>query len=123
MQRVHDALVCVQEEVFAYRGGVNKFLMDDKGSTLLACFGLSSPGARVDDAPRATLAALAVCARLFAMGFAAESLRRLSLPGAAGQLASAVSALDAFVARSSRPPSARPSFRAARGSPADHMAH
>jgi hypothetical protein len=59
----------------------------------------------------------------FAMGFAAESLRRLSLPGAAGQLASAVSALDAFVARSSRPPSARPSFRAARGSPADHMAH
>ena len=35
------------------------------------------------------------------MGFAAESLRRLSLPGAAGQLASAVSALDAFVARSS----------------------
>lgn len=72
LQRVHDALVCVQEEVFAYRGGVNKFLMDDKGSTLLACFGLSSPGARVDDAPRATLAALAVCARLFAMGFAAS---------------------------------------------------
>ena len=34
----------------------------------------------------------------FAMGMAAESLRRLALPGARGQLQSAVDALSAFVA-------------------------
>jgi adenylate cyclase 10 len=42
---------------------VNKFLVDDKGSTLVAVFGLP-PLAHEDDATRAVLAALAVCVQV-----------------------------------------------------------
>jgi len=45
-------LVGVQKAVYHYEGSVNKFLMDDKGSTLIACFGLS-PVSHTDDALRA----------------------------------------------------------------------
>ena len=38
--------------------------MDDKGSTLIACFGLT-PNAHEDDAVRATLAALNVSDQLY----------------------------------------------------------
>lgn len=40
MHRCHDVLVAVQRAVYNYEGSVNKFLMDDKGSTLIAVFGL-----------------------------------------------------------------------------------
>lgn len=40
MRRCHDVLVAVQRAVYNYEGSVNKFLMDDKGSTLIAVFGL-----------------------------------------------------------------------------------
>lgn len=42
--------------------------MDDKGSTLLAVFGLP-PLAHEDDAARGVLSALAICARLHILGF------------------------------------------------------
>lgn len=64
-------LVGVQKAVYHYEGSVNKFLMDDKGSTLIACFGLS-PVSHTDDALRAVLAALYICERLFDLSFPAS---------------------------------------------------
>ncbi len=48
-----------------------QFLLDDKGSTLIACFGLP-PNAHEDDAARATLAGLAICERLMDLGASAR---------------------------------------------------
>jgi class 3 adenylate cyclase len=64
MVRAHRTLVAVQESVYAYEGSVNKFLMDDKGSTLIAVFGLP-PLSHHDDPTRGVLAALAICDRLW----------------------------------------------------------
>jgi hypothetical protein len=61
----------VQKAVYHYEGSVNKFLMDDKGSTLIACFGLS-PVSHSDDALRAVLSALYICERLFDLSFPAS---------------------------------------------------
>ena len=54
--------------VYQYEGSINKFLMDDKGSTLIACFGLA-PVSHDDDALRAVLASLYICERLFDLSF------------------------------------------------------
>lgn len=51
MKDVHEVLCEVQKSVYQYEGAINKFLMDDKGSTLIACFGLP-PGAHEDDCER-----------------------------------------------------------------------
>jgi len=64
MRRVHEVLRAVQRSVYRFEGSVNKFLMDDKGSTLIAVFGLP-PISHHDDATRAVLAALAVCDELW----------------------------------------------------------
>mmetsp|Transcript_9271 Transcript_9271/g.32672 ORF Transcript_9271/g.32672 Transcript_9271/m.32672 type:complete len:2305 (-) Transcript_9271:160-7074(-) len=64
MRRAHDVLVAVQTAVYQYEGSVNKFLMDDKGSTLIAVFGLP-PLSHHDDSTRGVLAGLAICARLW----------------------------------------------------------
>ncbi len=48
-----------QMAVYQYEGSINKFLMDDKGSTLLAVFGLP-PLSHEDDATRGVLAALSI---------------------------------------------------------------
>jgi hypothetical protein len=45
--------------IYQYEGSINKFLMDDKGSTLLAVFGLP-PLSHEDDATRGVLAGLSV---------------------------------------------------------------
>ena len=45
--------------------------MDDKGSTLIACFGLP-PHAHANDPLRSVLAALTLCARLAAQGLPAS---------------------------------------------------
>ena len=50
-------MVAVQESVYEYEGSINKFLMDDKGSTLLAVYGLPPVG-HADDPIRGVLAAL-----------------------------------------------------------------
>ena len=51
MKDVHEVLCEVQRSVYQYEGAINKFLMDDKGSTLIACFGLP-PGAHEDNCER-----------------------------------------------------------------------
>ena len=63
MHVVHDVLQAVQTAVYKYEGSLNKFLMDDKGSTLVAVFGLP-PLAHEDDSVRGVLAALAICAKV-----------------------------------------------------------
>jgi len=68
---VHQVLCVVQKSIYQYEGAINKFLMDDKGSTLVACFGLP-PGAHENDASRGVLAALNVCEQLFSMGLSAS---------------------------------------------------
>ncbi|CAM9507822.1 unnamed protein product, partial [Phaeothamnion confervicola] len=64
MNEMHQVMVAVQESVYEYEGSINKFLMDDKGSTLVAVFGLP-PVAHADDPVRGVLAALRLCERLF----------------------------------------------------------
>src|SRR5262249_30505771 len=53
--------------VYRYEGSLNKFLMDDKGSTLLAIFGLP-PVAHEDDSTRAVLASMTICLKLGELG-------------------------------------------------------
>ena len=57
---LHDAFGAAQKAVYEYEGSVNKFLHDDKGSTLIACWGLP-PTTHVDDPVRAVLASLRLC--------------------------------------------------------------
>jgi class 3 adenylate cyclase/tetratricopeptide (TPR) repeat protein len=64
-QLVHLA----QRELYRYEGAVDKLLMDDKGCTLLASFGLP-PLAHEDDAERALRAALGIHAHLKVRGVA-----------------------------------------------------
>ena len=64
---VQSIVHATQLAVYKYEGSVNKFLRDDKGSTLIAVFGLP-PLAHEDDAVRGILAALAICARLIDLG-------------------------------------------------------
>jgi class 3 adenylate cyclase len=60
LQQVYAA---VQEEIYALEGTINKFIMDDKGSTVIAAFGLP-PLAHDNDATRAVLSSLAIHSRL-----------------------------------------------------------
>ena len=64
---IQSILHATQLAVYKYEGSLNKFLRDDKGSTLIAVFGLP-PLAHEDDAVRGILAALAICARLIDLG-------------------------------------------------------
>ncbi|CAN0362830.1 unnamed protein product, partial [Ectocarpus fasciculatus] len=57
MKEMHQVMVAVQESVYEYEGSINKFLMDDKGSTLVAVYGLPPVG-HADDPTRGVLAAL-----------------------------------------------------------------
>mmetsp|Transcript_2621 Transcript_2621/g.4960 ORF Transcript_2621/g.4960 Transcript_2621/m.4960 type:complete len:1284 (-) Transcript_2621:84-3935(-) len=59
IKRIHAVLRDVQNAVYKYEGSLNKFLMDDKGSTLIAVFGLP-PLAHEDDAVRAVVAGKAI---------------------------------------------------------------
>ena len=63
VQHVHNVFRSVQKTVYRYEGSINKFLMDDKGSTLIAVFGLL-PLAHEDDAARAVLSSLLLCKEL-----------------------------------------------------------
>ena len=57
--------------MYEYEGSVNKFLMDDKGSTLIAVFGLP-PLSHEDDAARGVLSGIAICDRLWNLGLKAS---------------------------------------------------
>lgn len=71
MTQVHEVLMTVQKSVYQYEGSINKFLMDDKGSTLIACFGLP-PVSHDDDPTRAVLASLLLCEGLYDLGLIAS---------------------------------------------------
>jgi len=71
MLRSHRTLREVQGAVYQYEGSVNKFLMDDKGSTLIAVFGLP-PLSHEDDHVRGVLSGLAICDRLWNLGLKAS---------------------------------------------------
>jgi class 3 adenylate cyclase len=57
--KLQNVFATVQKEIFDKEGTINKFLVDDKGSTLVAAFGLP-PLAHENDAIRAVLASLAL---------------------------------------------------------------
>ncbi|CEO99499.1 Phosphodiesterase [Plasmodiophora brassicae] len=67
LDRVQSVIFSVQTAIYQYEGSVNKFLLDDKGSTLLAVFGLP-PVAHEDDSARAILASLVICNQLSKLG-------------------------------------------------------
>ena len=62
---------CSQRAVYEYEGSVNKFLHDDKGSTLVAAWGLP-PTTHADDPCRACCAALRLAQLLAAEGLVAS---------------------------------------------------
>jgi len=57
IQRIQDIVHCVQRNVYRTKGSLNKFLMDDKGSVMLICWGLP-PLSASDDHTRCVLSAL-----------------------------------------------------------------
>lgn len=67
IETLHEYFSTVQAAVMDYEGSVNKFLMDDKGSTVIAVFGLP-PISHENDATRGVLASLAISTSLQAMG-------------------------------------------------------
>jgi class 3 adenylate cyclase len=71
LQRLQDAFVNVQKCVYDYEGTINKFLVDDKGSTVIAAFGLP-PVTHENDPIRGILASLAICAALGNYGLKAS---------------------------------------------------
>jgi class 3 adenylate cyclase/tetratricopeptide (TPR) repeat protein len=64
---IQDAVTALQQEVERFEGTVYQLLTDDKGTSLVAAFGLP-PRAHEDDAARGTLAALAMHAALLGRG-------------------------------------------------------
>lgn len=68
---VQTILEVVQQAVYRFEGSLNKFLMDDKGSTLLAVFGLP-PLAHEDDSVRGVLAAINIVSSLRKLRYTAS---------------------------------------------------
>ena len=60
---VSRVLAIAQAAIHKWEGSLNKFLMDDKGSTLIAVFGLP-PLAHEDEPVRALYAAMQIVANL-----------------------------------------------------------
>ncbi len=67
LSRLQDLMQIVQTTVYRYGGSIGRFSVDDKGTILLAAFGLPSR-THEDDPVRAVLAALGIQARLCALG-------------------------------------------------------
>jgi class 3 adenylate cyclase/tetratricopeptide (TPR) repeat protein len=65
--KVQDAVVAMQRTIFRYAGTLRQFIVDDKGSVLIAAWGLP-PLAHEDDPRRAVLAALEISETLFKLG-------------------------------------------------------
>ncbi|GLD92297.1 hypothetical protein PINS_up000830 [Pythium insidiosum] len=70
VQRLQDAFERVQRCIYEYEGTINKFLVDDKGSTVIAAFGLP-PVTHENDPIRGILSSLAICASLGKIGLKA----------------------------------------------------
>lgn len=69
--RIHTILRAVQTACYKYEGSLNKFLMDDKGSTLLAAFGLP-PAGHSNDALRGIMCAFTIVQSLKELGLRAS---------------------------------------------------
>ena len=67
LEQAQQLVGTVQETLYEYEGSVNKLVVDDKGATLVAAFGLP-PVAHEDDPIRAVNAALGIQARLQQLG-------------------------------------------------------
>lgn len=63
LERVQTIMHAMQTAVYRYEGSINKLLVDDKGTTLVAALGLP-PLAHEDDAARGILSALDIRAKL-----------------------------------------------------------
>ena len=57
LERLQNIIYTLQSVIYKFQGSLNKFLIDDKGSTVMAVFGLP-PVAHENDPARAVLAAL-----------------------------------------------------------------
>ena len=64
---IHSSILALQEIIYKYQGSLNKFLVDDKGSTVMAVFGLP-PVAHRNDPERAVMAALDLRQKFTEMG-------------------------------------------------------
>jgi class 3 adenylate cyclase/tetratricopeptide (TPR) repeat protein len=62
--KVQDAVLAMQRTIYRYAGTLRQFIVDDKGSVLIAAWGLP-PLAHEDDPKRAVLAALEIAEALF----------------------------------------------------------
>lgn len=71
LQKLQDAFALVQQCIYEYEGTINKFLVDDKGSTVIAAFGLP-PVTHENDPIRGILSSLAICAALSQLGLKAS---------------------------------------------------
>ena len=60
---MHETLRKAQRAIYKFEGSLNKFLLDDKGSTLVGVFGLA-PLAHENDPTRGVLCALSLCAAI-----------------------------------------------------------
>jgi class 3 adenylate cyclase len=63
LERIQEIVRAVQRSIYRTRGGLNKFLMDDKGSVMLLCWGLP-PMSHPDDYTRSVLSALTLIKEL-----------------------------------------------------------
>lgn len=57
LKRIHKSVQLLQNVIYKYQGSFNKFLVDDKGTTVIAVFGLP-PVAHSNDPARGIMAAL-----------------------------------------------------------------
>lgn len=63
---IHEAIRTVQKSTYKYEGSLNKFLIDDKGATILMAWGLP-PIAHEDDPERAVMASISLVEQLQAV--------------------------------------------------------
>lgn len=59
LNKIQKVIEIIQKCVYIFEGSLNKFLMDDKGSTLIIVFGLP-PISHQDDAVRAIFCAYSI---------------------------------------------------------------
>lgn len=59
-KELNNIFKSIQGITYKQFGSINKFLMDDKGSTLILCFGLPKT-AKIDDSERAVFCSIELC--------------------------------------------------------------
>lgn len=64
---IQTVITFIQKAIYKYEGSLNKFLVDDKGSNVIAVFGVP-PLAHYDDATRGLLAALKLLKEMHGLG-------------------------------------------------------